>query len=41
MDGTWKLDGSTLTVSAGGSEYVATIEGDKIMYEGQPFEKVQ
>ena len=41
MDGTWKLEGSNLTVSAGGSEYPATIEGDKIMYEGQPFEKVQ
>ncbi len=41
MDGTWKLEGNKLTVSAGGSEYPATIEGDKIMYEGQPFEKVQ
>lgn len=41
MDGTYKIDGSTLTVSAGGQDYVATIEGDKIMYEGQPFEKVQ
>ncbi|MCC6793847.1 MAG: hypothetical protein IT366_01920 [Candidatus Hydrogenedentes bacterium] len=41
MDGTWKIEGNTLTVSAGGQEHVATIEGDKILYEGTPFEKVQ
>lgn len=39
-EGTWKIDGNTLTIEAGGSEYKATLEGDKIMYEGSALEKL-
>ncbi|MCL4692988.1 MAG: hypothetical protein KJ060_10830 [Candidatus Hydrogenedentes bacterium] len=41
IPGTWSLDGTTLTVGAMGQEYAATIEGDKIIYDGTPLEPVQ
>lgn len=40
VPGTWSLDGTTLKVGAMGEEYSATIEGGKIMYNGNPLEKV-
>ncbi|MCC6696603.1 MAG: hypothetical protein IT365_13310 [Candidatus Hydrogenedentes bacterium] len=40
MPGTWSIDGTTLTVGAIGQEFKASIEGDKIIYEGTPLEKV-
>ena len=40
MPGTWSIDGTTLTVGAMGQEFKASIEGDKIIYEGTPLEKV-
>lgn len=39
-EGSWKIDGNKLTVEAGGNTYDATIEGDKITYQGTAFEKV-
>jgi heat shock protein HslJ len=39
-EGTWKIDGNKLTIEASGTTYDATLEGDKIMYEGSPFEKL-
>ncbi|GMV92191.1 MAG: hypothetical protein AMXMBFR82_19690 [Candidatus Hydrogenedentota bacterium] len=41
IPGTWSLDGTTLTVGAMGQDYAATIEGDKIIYDGTPLEPVQ
>jgi hypothetical protein len=38
--GTWKIDGKTLTVDIGGMQYDATIEGNKILYEGMEVERV-
>jgi len=40
-EGTWKLEGDSLTVAAMGMEITAQIEGDKIMYNGSPVERVQ
>ncbi len=39
-DGTWKLDGTKLTVDVGGTPYEAQLEGDKITYDGSPLEKL-
>ncbi|NUM52327.1 MAG: hypothetical protein HUU46_01665 [Candidatus Hydrogenedentes bacterium] len=39
-EGTWKIDSNKLSIDAGGTVYEATIEGDKIMYEGAPLEKL-
>lgn len=39
-EGTWKIDGNKLSIEAGGTTYEATLEGDKIMYEGAPLEKL-
>ena len=39
-EGTWKIDGNKLSIEAGGTVYEATLEGDKIMYEGTPLEKL-
>ncbi len=39
-EGTWKIDGNKLTIETGGTTYDSTIEGDKIMYEGSPLEKL-
>lgn len=41
IPGTWSIDGTTLKVGAMGQEYAATIEGDKIVYDGTPLEPVQ
>jgi hypothetical protein len=40
-EGTWKIEGNTLTVAAMGMEIPTQIEGDKIMYNGTPVERVQ
>ena len=40
VPGTWSIDGTTLKVGAMGQEYSATIEGGKIMYQGNPLEKL-
>jgi hypothetical protein len=40
IEGTWKLEGTKLTIEAAGSSYEATVEGDKLMYEGAPLEKL-
>jgi len=39
IPGTWSMDGTTLKVGAMGQEFSATIEGDKIMYDGTPLER--
>ncbi|GMU93979.1 MAG: hypothetical protein AMXMBFR4_30370 [Candidatus Hydrogenedentota bacterium] len=41
MDGTWKVDGNTLTVEAMGSSYNAQITGNSISYDGQALERIQ
>ena len=40
VPGTWSIDGTTLKVGAMGQEFTASIEGDKIIYDGTPLEKV-
>lgn len=40
LPGTWKIDGSSLTVGAMGQEFKAEIQGDKITYDGQPLERL-
>lgn len=40
MQGTWKLEGTALTVSAMGQDFKAEIQGDKITYDGQPLERL-
>lgn len=39
IPGTWSIDGNTLKVGAMGTEYSATIEGNKIVYDGNPLER--
>lgn len=41
MDGTWKINGNTLTVEAMGSSYDAQIAGNSISYDGQALERIQ
>jgi hypothetical protein len=41
LPGTWSIDGTTLTVGAMGQDYAATIDGDKIVYDGTPLERAQ
>ena len=39
LPGTWSIEGTTLKVGAMGQDYSATIEGDKIIYDGTPLER--
>ena len=39
--GEWSIDGTSLTVIAGDAEYEATIDGDKLTYQGMPLTRLQ
>ncbi len=41
MDGTWSIDGATLTAAAAGQELKAEISGSQLLYKGKPLNPVQ
>jgi hypothetical protein len=41
VDGTWSIDGNTVTVAAMGKEYKAEISGSQLLVQGEPLQPVQ
>jgi len=41
MDGTWKVEGNKVKIAVSGEDVEVEIQGDKLMYEGQPLKRVQ
>lgn len=41
MDGTWSIDGNSVTISAMGQEHKAEINGSQLMYNGKALEPVK
>jgi hypothetical protein len=41
VEGTWRIDGNTLTVSVMGDEQTAEIRGDKIYVDGNELARVE
>jgi hypothetical protein len=40
LAGEWKMEGTSLTVSAMGQDFKSEVQGDKITYEGTPLERL-